>query len=388
MDQEKVGCFLKKLRLEKGLTQEQLAEKFNISNRTVSRWETGRNMPDLSLLAELARFYGVGTDEIIDGERKPIVTKEESRSKENEVAVKMADYANRQQSILLIWVRRISLLGILLMTVILAIQTFTYEPGIASFMCYVLSVLAFVSMTILGLHANGILERLAMNRKFVVGCKVLVIGAVAVVGSFVMRMLLVLGLVVLAESSPAQTMSGIESYDKSYYLKNYGGDLDSGWFVFPDSTEGMIEPEFVSSLKTGLFDTDGYVILSTRYDEEWYYAEVERLSAIECTLSFGEETVTQHVKYDKDSYVLPAYVAVDGFDSVYEYALLDEEAHTIHYILLSYPSALKLGEYKKYLKKDIAEYDIENVLSKFSIYAHSFDGGQSWIEYSDGQTIE
>lgn len=41
MDQEKVGCFLKELRLEKGLTQEQLAEKFNISNRSVSRWENG-----------------------------------------------------------------------------------------------------------------------------------------------------------------------------------------------------------------------------------------------------------------------------------------------------------------------------------------------------------
>lgn len=46
MDQIKIGSFLKKLRKEKNLTQESLAEKLNVSARTVSRWETGSNMPD------------------------------------------------------------------------------------------------------------------------------------------------------------------------------------------------------------------------------------------------------------------------------------------------------------------------------------------------------
>lgn len=50
MDQVKIGRFLKILRKEKGLTQEQLAEKFNVACRTISRWETGSNMPDLSIL--------------------------------------------------------------------------------------------------------------------------------------------------------------------------------------------------------------------------------------------------------------------------------------------------------------------------------------------------
>ncbi len=45
-------------------------EKINVSGRTVSRWETGSNMPDISLLAELAEFYDVSIPEIIDGERK------------------------------------------------------------------------------------------------------------------------------------------------------------------------------------------------------------------------------------------------------------------------------------------------------------------------------
>ena len=70
MNQIKISAFLKELRKEKNLTQEQLAEQLNVSGRTVSRWETGTNMPDVSILVELAEFYNVSISEIIDGERK------------------------------------------------------------------------------------------------------------------------------------------------------------------------------------------------------------------------------------------------------------------------------------------------------------------------------
>lgn len=70
MDQQKIGEFLKTLRKEKNLTQEDLADKMNVSRRTVSRWETGSNLPDLSLLVELADLYDVDMREIFNGERK------------------------------------------------------------------------------------------------------------------------------------------------------------------------------------------------------------------------------------------------------------------------------------------------------------------------------
>ena len=70
MNQMKIGSFLKKLRNEKGLTQGQLAEQLNVSNRSVSRWETGSTLPDISILIELAKFYEVDIKEIIDGGRK------------------------------------------------------------------------------------------------------------------------------------------------------------------------------------------------------------------------------------------------------------------------------------------------------------------------------
>ena len=64
MDQIKIGAFIKELRKEKGLTQEQLAEKLNVSGRTVCRWETGTNMPDISLLTSMADILGVNTSRI------------------------------------------------------------------------------------------------------------------------------------------------------------------------------------------------------------------------------------------------------------------------------------------------------------------------------------
>ena len=70
MDLKKTGAFFKELRGEKGLTQEQLAEHFGVSGRTVSRWETGSNMPDLDVLIEMADFYEVDLRELLDGERK------------------------------------------------------------------------------------------------------------------------------------------------------------------------------------------------------------------------------------------------------------------------------------------------------------------------------
>ena len=86
MDQKKTGEFLKQLRKEKGLTQEQLAEHIVVSGRTVSRWETGSNMPDLSVLVELADYYDVDIREIIDGERKSENMNDETKDTLKKVA--------------------------------------------------------------------------------------------------------------------------------------------------------------------------------------------------------------------------------------------------------------------------------------------------------------
>ena len=70
MDIVKTGRFLQELRKEKRLTQEQIAEQMGVARRTVSRWETGSNMPDLDILLELSDLYEVDLQEILSGERK------------------------------------------------------------------------------------------------------------------------------------------------------------------------------------------------------------------------------------------------------------------------------------------------------------------------------
>ena len=90
MDLVKTGAFLKELRKEKNITQEELAEKMGVARRTVSRWETGANMPDIDVLIDISDFYGVGLREILDGERK-----EKQMDKEmKETVLKVAEYEN------------------------------------------------------------------------------------------------------------------------------------------------------------------------------------------------------------------------------------------------------------------------------------------------------
>ena len=93
MDQQKIGLFLKTLRKEKEMTQEEIAEVFNVSRRTVTRWETGVNMPDLDILVEIADYYEVDLKEIFDGERKSEKMNEEMK----ETAIRMAEYSNDQK---------------------------------------------------------------------------------------------------------------------------------------------------------------------------------------------------------------------------------------------------------------------------------------------------
>lgn len=108
MDQKKTGSFLRELRKKKQLTQEQLAKRFGVTNRSVSRWETGSNMPDLSILVELADFYDVDIRDIIDGERKG----EDVNNEEKERLQLVADYAENEKNILLMRLRIISIVGL------------------------------------------------------------------------------------------------------------------------------------------------------------------------------------------------------------------------------------------------------------------------------------
>ena len=69
MDLIRIGSFLAELRREKGLTQQALGERLGVTNKTVSRWETGCYLPDVEMLSLLSREFGVSINELVAGER-------------------------------------------------------------------------------------------------------------------------------------------------------------------------------------------------------------------------------------------------------------------------------------------------------------------------------
>lgn len=69
MDNKKFGEFFVKLRKEKNLTQQDIAKKFNITNKAVSKWERGLSFPDISMLKPISEFFNVSILELLNGER-------------------------------------------------------------------------------------------------------------------------------------------------------------------------------------------------------------------------------------------------------------------------------------------------------------------------------
>ena len=69
MDMIKTGDFLRSLRKAKGLTQEDVATRLMLSPKTISRWESGLGLPDISIITDVATLYDVTVDEILKGQR-------------------------------------------------------------------------------------------------------------------------------------------------------------------------------------------------------------------------------------------------------------------------------------------------------------------------------
>ena len=93
MDQKKIGKFISEKRKDLKLTQAQLAEKLGVTDKTVSRWENGNYMPDLSLLQQLSKELNVSINELLSGEK---VSKEDYQQKFEENIISTIDYSNKK----------------------------------------------------------------------------------------------------------------------------------------------------------------------------------------------------------------------------------------------------------------------------------------------------
>jgi len=93
MDQIKIGKFIASLRKEQKMTQEEMAEQLGVSNRSVSRWETGKNMPDVSLYVPLCYILGITVNELINGER---IEEEQIIEKSEENIITTIEYSEKK----------------------------------------------------------------------------------------------------------------------------------------------------------------------------------------------------------------------------------------------------------------------------------------------------
>lgn len=100
MNQTEIGKFIAKCRKEKKLTQAQLAESLNITDRAVSKWEVGKSMPDSSIMLELCEILGITVNELLSGE-KIDMEHYEKRADENLIALKRKDENNMTKNVII-----------------------------------------------------------------------------------------------------------------------------------------------------------------------------------------------------------------------------------------------------------------------------------------------
>ena len=93
MNQEKIGKFICKCRKNKNMTQQDLAEKLGVSDRTIGNWENGRNMPDLSLFKPLCDELDISLNDLMSGE---VVSKKEYQEKLEENIVNTINFTNKK----------------------------------------------------------------------------------------------------------------------------------------------------------------------------------------------------------------------------------------------------------------------------------------------------
>ena len=94
MDAKVTGCFIAQLRKELGLTQKELAEKLEVTDKAISRWETGKGLPDTSLLKPLAEIFGVSVGELLSGKR---MDDSQIKSQADHIILESLSYEERQE---------------------------------------------------------------------------------------------------------------------------------------------------------------------------------------------------------------------------------------------------------------------------------------------------
>ena len=285
MDQKKTGEFLKELRTKKQMTQEQAAEKFNVSSRTVSRWETGRNMPDISLLTEIADFYDVDVREIIEGERKSEMMDKEIK----DVADKMADYAHNEKGKLLRVIQVISIIGVVISFLSIILQTVGYNKpenlSVERTLALLASLAVLVIMSVTTLYVTGLLRKITNNKVLmtviiVLTGMILTMSVIWIIGAY-----LVIGLfALLFYTAKIKVYEDVTQYNEYIHNPEPGGIYQTCngemFEIFPEEIGDTSKVEEFKFVYYNPFDAQYVTYLTMDYDENEYEEEIKRLESL------------------------------------------------------------------------------------------------------------
>ena len=125
MDQEKIGKFIAECRKQRKMTQSELGEKLGVTEKSISNWENGRNMPDLSLFKPLCNELNISLNDLLSGEK---VTENEYQEKLEENIINTIDYTNKKLE------NRNNFIGLILITfgVLISITAIAIFPSESS----------------------------------------------------------------------------------------------------------------------------------------------------------------------------------------------------------------------------------------------------------------
>jgi len=151
MDQIKIGSFIAEVRKSKGITQRQLADRLEISDKTVSKWERGKGLPEVSLMLPLCRELEISVNDLLTGE-KVAPAEYQQKAEENMMNLIRENQENRKRAILSAICVVITIIAVCSMVVISAY----IEMPVA---VRVVLVLLAVAVAVVGTGAAAVLER-------------------------------------------------------------------------------------------------------------------------------------------------------------------------------------------------------------------------------------
>ena len=161
MDQMKIGSFLKELRKEKGMTQEQLADILHVNNRTISRWENANTMPDFDIMIELAKLYDVSIEELLKGERTEIMEKQTEQTLYN-----IAEYTNNEKERLMKNQRFFAWVGVIAWLIFLGLKIAGLdETGFTEQVASFAAGLAFAMSIVMVIYSSRQISRISEVKK-------------------------------------------------------------------------------------------------------------------------------------------------------------------------------------------------------------------------------